>query len=272
MTNSKINERMNKRTVLSLVLLSILLLLTIVPSALGPNKTHGVPNPNRITVALAGTTVVDPAWWTGPYQVVTWFPGDYIELTRNAEYPGGWPAPGCGGFVDTVIIRWVPSWTTRLALFLSNNPLSQADIIEVPPQYWTLVEKLPPVRRHIDQLGNYQFERHWVQRWNYSGYYFYYMWKTVDADLNNDHIVNILDVGILNAHWWDGSTSGMLGYDPVADISWQGRRTPETVVLPPFQTREMDGSDEILPGADGFVDLYDVSLMNAQYLDTVVPT
>lgn len=124
-----------------------------------------------------------------------------------------------------------------------------------------------------------QWERQWVQGYFYNiigshavGYFYYYLYKTIDSDLNNDHVVNIVDAGVLSSHWWDGSTSGLLGYSTLADISYTGRRTPETVGSPPFQTREMDGALYKTPGADGLVDVDDVTLMNAQYLDTVIPT
>ncbi len=45
---------------------------------------------------------------------------------------------------------------------------------------------------------------------------------TIPSDVNGDGVVNILDVGLISAHWYPGSPIGPLGYDPTVDINNDG--------------------------------------------------
>jgi hypothetical protein len=141
------------------------------------------------------------------------------------------------------------------------------------------------------------WEKNWVQGWYYNplypGLYFYHLWKGLDADISGDGLVYVEDVAILNAYWWDGVTGGSVkSYDRQADITWPGRNYNPIDNPPPgpsptdakADTTEMD-DDYYLIGitgtgvpnsweafgiparADGFVDIFDAALVNAQWLD-----
>jgi peptide/nickel transport system substrate-binding protein len=146
-----------------------------------------------------------------------------------------------------------------------------------------------PLERH--------WERQWVQGWyynpSYPGYYFYHLWKGLDTDMtgrdptesSNDTpapygCVNIKDKGELNAYWWDGFTTGILGYNRVADVWWMGRAAADC--------REMNGQSYLtgqspappesswyafgIPaGADGFVDIYDKARLSFEWHNWVQP-
>jgi len=45
---------------------------------------------------------------------------------------------------------------------------------------------------------------------------------TIPGDINGDGTVNILDAGLISAHWYPGPPIGPLGYNPVADINNDG--------------------------------------------------
>lgn len=44
----------------------------------------------------------------------------------------------------------------------------------------------------------------------------------IPGDVNGDGVVNMLDRGMLSAHWFPGPPIGPLGYDPIADINCDG--------------------------------------------------
>jgi peptide/nickel transport system substrate-binding protein len=71
---------------------------------------------------------------TGPFRVVKWVKGDYVELEANKEYRGGPPK------IKTVIIKAIPEPTTRVSALLTGD----ADIIEsIPPDLVESVKKAP---------------------------------------------------------------------------------------------------------------------------------
>ena len=109
------------------------------------------------------------------------------------------------------------------------------------------------------------WERDWVQGWYYNPLYggslsvgagstvpagpvlyFYHLWKGIDADLNSDNAVNVMDYAILSQHMYDPPDVGPLGYDRIADIY-----------------------PELAP--DGLVNALDLALMYEQWGDTVSP-
>lgn len=73
---------------------------------------------------------------------------------------------------------------------------------------------------------------------------FYTSGGGVQGDINGDGVVDVLDVGELNAYWWNGVVSGLIGYDSNADIL--------PVVVP-----------------DGFVDIFDAAWVNYNWGKTV---
>jgi len=62
---------------------------------------------------------------------------------------------------------------------------------------------------------------------------------TMPGDVNFDRIVNVLDVGVVSAHWYPGPPLGALGYDEFVDIN-----------------------------KDGSIDLIDVGLISAHYSES----
>lgn len=51
--------------------------------------------------------------------------------------------------------------------------------------------------------------------------YFEIVWE-LGGDVNKDGIVDILDIGVVSAHWYPGPPIGPLGYSSVADINHDG--------------------------------------------------
>ncbi len=99
-----------------------------------------------------------------------------------------------------------------------------------------------PLKRH--------WQRDWVQGWYHNPLYpgqkyFKHLWKGLTGDINGDNMVNILDAGMISAHWYPGPPIGPLGYDKIADI-W-----PK------------------LP--DGAVDIFDAATVSAHWLEEVAP-
>jgi peptide/nickel transport system substrate-binding protein len=59
---------------------------------------------------------------TGPYYVSVWNSVDKIVvLTRNPYYWQGWPAPGCGGYLERIEIRYVEDDDARIAALKSGD-------------------------------------------------------------------------------------------------------------------------------------------------------
>jgi peptide/nickel transport system substrate-binding protein len=74
---------------------------------------------------------------TGPFRVLKWVKGDYVELEANKDYWGGPPK------VKTVIIKAIPESTTRVSALLTGD----ADIIEsIPPDLVETVKKAANAR------------------------------------------------------------------------------------------------------------------------------
>ena len=48
------------------------------------------------------------------------------------------------------------------------------------------------------------------------------IWVNCAGDVNNDGIINILDAGVISAHWYPGPPVGPLGYDSNADLNNDG--------------------------------------------------
>jgi len=141
------------------------------------------------------------------------------------------------------------------------------------------------------------WEKKWVQGWYYNpvlpGLYFYHLWKGLDADLSGNGVVYLEDIAVLNAYWWDGIVGGSVAsYNRKADKHWPGRNLSPIDNPPPgpgpedrkADTVEMDDdfyltgltgtaanncweAFGIPAGGDGFVDIFDAALINAQWLD-----
>lgn len=48
------------------------------------------------------------------------------------------------------------------------------------------------------------------------------IWVSYAGDVNNDGIINVLDVGVVSAHWYPGPPVGPLGYDSNSDLNNDG--------------------------------------------------
>jgi len=59
---------------------------------------------------------------TGPYKFTYWNKATLEwRVDRFADYWRGWPCPGLPAYLETVIVRGIPEWTTRKMLFLSGD-------------------------------------------------------------------------------------------------------------------------------------------------------
>ena len=59
---------------------------------------------------------------TGPYKFTYWNKATMeYRLDYFANYWRGWPAAGCQGYLETVIVRGIAEWSTRKMLFLSGD-------------------------------------------------------------------------------------------------------------------------------------------------------
>ena len=114
------------------------------------------------------------------------------------------------------------------------------------------------------------WERDWYQGWYfnpiYPGLYVRDVWKGLNGDINtasiSDNVVDILDDGVVSAHWHPGPPVGPLGYDPIADI------------FPELQYRDLplvwDAEFEqwIQHPSNGAVDIFDSALISAHWLES----
>lgn len=109
----------------------------------------------------------------------------------------------------------------------------------------------------VTAIGRH-WERDWVRGWyynpSYSGEYVYHLWKakTHLGDANNDGNVDIVDIGVLSAHW-SGPPTGSLGYNPMADLTGGCGGTSGGL------------SGQVVGIPDGRVDVVDVALINAYW-------
>ena len=78
----------------------------------------------------------------------------------------------------------------------------------IPYGYYTLSANASPVPGEID-LTNNSFNDGTVI-------------VTIPGDVNGDRAVNILDAGLVSAHWYPGPPVGPLGYNVNVDINNDG--------------------------------------------------
>jgi peptide/nickel transport system substrate-binding protein len=168
------------------------------------------------------------------------------------------------GKTVTGLNRTYIDWTSSSAGKEGNPAIRQKAYEEISDAFYALAGTLLPAN---PLLRNW--ERDWVQGAYYNiigqiaiGYFYYWMWKGVDANMNLDGKVDQSEVGLLNAHWHDPPFY-VGDYSTLADISYPGRQT--------FQCREMDGDDYVKAGADAKVNLADLGLVKTEYLDFAVP-
>ncbi len=130
-----------------------------------------------------------------------------------------------------------------------------------------------PYKRH--------WERDWVQGWYYNplypGNYYYHLWKGLDGDINvvgsaNDGKVDMLDLGVISAHWYPGPPEGPEGYGVIADIC------PELQYVlseDPYEAipKVWDSETEtwIPHPSIRAVDIYDAGLVSAHWLEQINP-
>jgi len=107
------------------------------------------------------------------------------------------------------------------------------------------------------------FERTWVQGIYYNplgmralGYYYYHLFKGLDAEISGDHRVDIADASKISAHFYTPYLSGPLGYNRKADVK---------------PVNELNGTAYTIYGADGWVDIEDAALVNSQWMDEAIP-
>ncbi|MCW4021498.1 MAG: hypothetical protein NWF14_09785, partial [Candidatus Bathyarchaeota archaeon] len=116
-----------------------------------------------------------------------------------------------------------------------------------------------PLKRH--------WERDWYQGWYYNplypGLYFRDVWKGLNGDVDGDNVVDIVDDGVVSAHWGPGPPEGPLGYDPIADIF----PVLQYVDLPLVWDAEHGW---IKHPSNGAVDIFDAALISAHWLDEKV--
>lgn len=93
---------------------------------------------------------------TGPFKLERWVPGEYISFVRNENY---WRPPAK---LARVVIKVVPEWGTRLAMFEAGD----VDVIAVPRAYVAHMEPLVaagkarmhgPLPSSIAQSGFFNF-------------------------------------------------------------------------------------------------------------------
>ena len=167
-----------------------------------------------------------------------------------------------------------------------------------------------PTMTPVQPLGRH-WERDCVQGWYHNPilggsllhqigstpvFYFYHLWKGLDADMSLSDYHSGLDrepydygyidsseVSVINAHYYDKfeiggvwyTIEGSLSYNRVADVTYEGRDLAT-------QTMEMDGVNylkgvlpqavAIIPsGSDGLVNIWDIGLVYATWHDYVAP-
>lgn len=168
------------------------------------------------------------AMGSAPYRL-TWFDSvmSYWRIDRHLGYWSGWPAPGANGYVNTVTTQEVAPWSNALAMFLSNNPSSQADFVDVPigneqdlHAGVNINNPLLPGVRYVPfpaQLGMARhYERTWINGWvgtvnenpKLPGNYYYTMWKDteytpveVGERKEGGKTFNITDILVIGP-WW----------------------------------------------------------------------
>ncbi len=69
----------------------------------------------------------------GPYKFEYWDKGVEWSLTKFDDYYGGWPAPGCEGYVERVTEKFISEWATRKMMFLAGD----CDFVAVPRVHLT---------------------------------------------------------------------------------------------------------------------------------------
>lgn len=190
------------------------------------------------------------------------------EQIQNKDFAANsgrhFPYTNWEGKTVTGLNRTYIDWTASSAGKETNPAIRQLAYEEISDAFYALCGTLLPA----NPLQR-NWERNWVQGVYYNligqrsiGYFYYWMWKGVDANMNLDEKVDASEVGQLNAHWHDPPFY-VGDYSYLADISYPGRQS--------YQCREMDGENYLKPGADGAVNLADKGLVFAQYLDYAVP-
>lgn len=101
-----------------------------------------VMEPKHVYDAGGAQAMIAHPVGTGPFVFGKWVPGDYYELTANADYWDGAPK------VDRVMIRAIPSAATRVASLMAG----ETDIIEeVPVDLLSQIEASSAVR--VDEVA-----------------------------------------------------------------------------------------------------------------------
>ena len=146
-------------------------------------------------------------------------------------------------YTDVLIEEGIatPDGPAREAIYYELQALYHGDVPSAP-----LVQ---PVGR--------EFERDWMRGWYYNpvyqGHYVYHLWKakTHFGDANNDGAVNVVDMGVVSAHW-----TGVGPYNTNADLSGGKGGT----------TGSDEGYFRGIP--DGKVNVVDAAIVSA-YWDTM---
>lgn len=79
---------------------------------------------------------------TGPYKFDYWDEDVEWSIVKNDNYWQGWPAPGCGGYVERVTFKLIEEWVTRKMMFIAGD----CDLCYVPRVHTEEIYGLPGIR------------------------------------------------------------------------------------------------------------------------------
>jgi peptide/nickel transport system substrate-binding protein len=131
-------------------------------------------------------------------------------------------------------------------------------------------------------LGRH-WERDWYQGWYHNPIYpaiwVYDRWKGLNGDINkishspeeySDNRVDILDLGVVSAHWYPGPPEGPLGYGAIADIFPELQKVLSEDPLYDAVPKVWDPEEGWIPHPSiRAVDLFDAAYISAHWLEEV---
>lgn len=241
------------------------------PSGTYPKRQTVNYGPLFGTESRGMITVEDFAPTSGRADVATRLYKDWSGKTWNLDNSLGLNNTYVASLIESADVE--PDVAKRAAKYSELEDISYAAASSIP----------------LAQNTGREYERNWVQGWCYNpvaegalGYYAYHYWKGHDADISGDGKVDGADTTPFNdfyfEEFWDGtqwvSITGPSGYNRKADIS----SSFEVAGKP--RTWELDGTaldwghwgiiaGNLIPGIDGYVDIYDAALLSASMNDFV---
>ena len=176
--------------------------------------------------------IVTWTWWADPPSLAD----PYYAFYDHMHSQGNWPS--WQSYSNPAMDAAIEARDYNLAQDIYFADAPSVPLVNSQERYW---------------------ERDWMRGWYYNplyqGEYAYHRWKAVThfGDVNNDGAVDILDVGLVSAHWYPGPPVGPLGFNPKADINGG---TGGVVC---------GGSGPVIGIPDGRVDLLDAALISAYW-------